>query len=210
MKRSVAISAGLGVVGLAAVACWLLRETGPPIGATPIALGETVQQILPGPAGESEVWTLSKREVGREELNAARLPQADLRRPDRDAGSESARALDALALEAWKTGRLREALSLFEAAIAADPDDWLPRADYGRLLVMMADYAAAGPHLERAAELNPDSARVWLDLYSHYQSSLQLERGLLAYERAEGLAGGRAIVQDETGLWRLDGDSIHP
>ncbi len=210
MKRVAAIGIGLALCGLSAAAWWLLRESGAPMGATPIELGETAQQILPGPGGSSEVWTLSKREAAREELTAALLPKADSHIQSRGTGSESARTLDAQALEAWKTGRLRESLALFEAAIAADPDDWLPRADYGRLLVMMADYATAGLHLERAAELNPDSARVWLDLYSHYQGSLQLERAFLAYERAERLAGGQAIVQDETGLWRLDGDSIHP
>ena len=169
-----------------------------------------MRQILPGPDGEPEVWTLSRREAPREQIAAELLPGAAPRAAPPDERTESARSLHGQAMEAWKTGELQEALALFEAAVAADPDDWLPRADYGRLLVMMTDYQAAGPHLERAAELRPDSARVWLDLYSYYQRSLQLERGFHALERARELAGGRNIVQDETGLWKLEGDSIYP
>ena len=75
----------------------------------------------------------------------------------------------------------------------------------------LTDYEKAGPMLERAAELNPDSPRVWLDLYSYYQRNMQLERGFHAYARAQELAAGQPIVQDPpTGLWRLESDSIYP
>lgn len=208
MKRiaGTALLAVLIVLGV----WWGLRERPPHIGPAPVPTGETSQQILPGPDGEPEVWTLTRREAAREEIVAEMLPEANPRDSTAGDQTDSARALNAQALEAWKTGELRDALDLFEAAVDADPDDWVPRSDYGRLLVMMTDYESAGPHLERAAELNPDSPRVWLDLYSYYQRSMQLERGFYAHARAKELAGEREIIQDETGLWRLEDDSIYP
>lgn len=208
MKRVAVIA----LLSLAVIACcwWLLREPPPSDGPAPIPSGETSRQLLPGPDGEPEVWTLTRREADRETLADELLPAPDPRaEPPRESG-DSARALHGQALEAWKTGQLRESIDFFEAAVAADPDDWVPRADYGRLLVMMTDYRSAGPQLERAAELNPESARIWVDLYSYYQRSLQLERAFHARERAEELAGDQQIVQDETGLWRLEDDSIFP
>ena len=204
--------AAIALISLAIVAgiWWGLRERPPTVGPAPLATGETARQVLPGPDGEEEVWTLTRREAPREELVAELLPAADPPEERPTGTSDSARALHGQALEAWKTGQLRESLDFFEATVAADPDDWVPRADYGRLLVMMTDYRAAGPQLERAAELNPESARIWLDLHSFYQRSMQFERAAHARARAEELAGDRPIVQDETGLWRLEDDSIFP
>lgn len=121
-----------------------------------------------------------------------------------------ARALNAKALSAWKHGDILTALDLFEAAVTSDPDDWLPRADYGRLLVLMTNYDEAGPHLTRAAALDPENPRIWLDLYSYYQRTLQLELALDARKRALELAGGDTIEQHSSGLWTLDADSIFP
>ncbi len=125
--------------------------------------------------------------------------------------TDSARALDARALQAWKQGELQDAIELFEAAVEADPEDWLPRADYGRLLLLMTDYERARPHLERAAQLAPEKPRVWLDLLSFYERTVVLERAFEARQRAQEAAGGRALVRHEsTGLWVLEGESIFP
>lgn len=193
-----------------AVLFWRMRDPAIPTSEVPVPMGETVERVLPDTEGNPEVWTLSKRQAGREEIVAEMLPEAAPRDGPPDERTDSARALDAQALEAWKAGNLQETLDLFEAAVAADPDDWVPRSNYGRLLVMMTDYETAGPQLERAAELNPDSPRVWLDLYSYYQRSMQLERGFHALARAQELADGEPIVQDWSGLWRLERDSIGP
>jgi Flp pilus assembly protein TadD len=203
---------GVVAIGLliAAGIRWAGEEEASVEGPAPLPMDETVSQVLPGPDGEPEVWTLRKREATAAEQAESGLPAPSPRESAEDRRTESARTLNAQALEAWKHGELRTALERFEAAVEQDPDDWLPRSDYGRLLVMMTDYGKAATHLERSAELNPGDPRVWLDLHSYYQRTLQLELALDARERAIELAGGRAIVQDRSGLWRLEDDSIFP
>jgi tetratricopeptide (TPR) repeat protein len=108
---------------------------------------------------------------------------------------ESARALDGAALEDWKHGNLTDALAGFDRAIAADPDDRVPRSHAGRLLSLMTDYAQALPHLERAAQLAPEDPQVWLDLASLYERSQRLDASFEARARAEALAGaGRSTA----------------
>ena len=78
------------------------------------------------------------------------------------------------------------------------------------MLLMMTSLRDAGPQLNKAAQLNPKSAQVWLDLVSYYQRTLQLEKAYSSRRRAVALAGDKAIEQDRSGLWRLAGSSIHP
>jgi Flp pilus assembly protein TadD len=111
------------------------------------------------------------------------LPEPDPAPKDRQP-DESARALDGLALEAWKQGDLQRALGLFEKAVAADPDDRVPRSHYGRLLMLATDYEAARPHLERAAELAPEDPQVWLDLQSLYERTQRFDQSWQARARA--------------------------
>ncbi len=172
--------------------------------------GETVVRTLPDPEGNPEQWTLSRRRMSESELEESALPTPKPRETQPGDYTGSARALNSRALESWKHGDVRGAVDLFEAAVAADPDDWVPRSDYGRLLLLMTDYEQAWTQLERAAELRPDSPRVWVDLISFYEGNLLLERASYARRRAEQLSGGLAIVRDETGLWRLENESIFP
>ena len=74
----------------------------------------------------------------------------------------------------------------------------------------MAAHEQALPQLERAAELTPDDPRVWVDLLSYYERNILLERASYARQRARELADPRGLVRDETGLWRLEGESIFP
>jgi predicted Zn-dependent protease len=193
-----------------AVLFWRMRDPAIPTGEVPVPMGETVERVLSDTEGKAEVWVISKQEIALEDLPDQVLPRRAPRDSAPGSHTDSARALDARALESWKHGDVRGALDLFEAAIVADPDDWVPRSDYGRLLLLMADYEQAWTQLERASELEPDSPRVWIDLISFYERNQLFERAGYARRRAEQLAGGQAIVQDETGLWRLDGDSIFP
>jgi len=208
VKRLFAVLALLLCV--AAALLWWAREAPIPGGEVPVPTGETVERALPDAEGKPEVWTITRREVDREDLKAEALPRPAPRDDEPGAHTDSARALDAQALESWRQGDVRGAVERFEAAIAADPDDWLPRSDYGRLLLLMTDYERAWTQLERASELAPDSPRVWVDLLNFYERNLLFERAGYARQRAEQLAGGREIVQDETGLWRLADDSIFP
>jgi tetratricopeptide (TPR) repeat protein len=175
-----------------------------------VPMGETVERTFYDDAGVPEVWTLWKREVDREDLDDLVLPSPAPREEPPGPHTDAARALNAEALEAWKLGDIKQALQLFEAATQADPDDALPHSDYGRLLTLMTAYGEALPHLERAAELEPENPRVWLDLLSLYEKGLLLERAAYARERAERFAKGRPIVRDKTSLWRFEDESIFP
>jgi predicted Zn-dependent protease len=213
-----AASAGLrALIALLLAAAGLLvlqsrREPAPGPAAGPAAVtpGQTSEQALPDGKGGVETWRFSRRELAREDLPALVLPQPSPRRAPPGPAAESARALAGQALEAWKQGEIPRALELFEAAVAADPEDAPPRSDYGRLLMLMADYEAALPQLERAAELRPEDPRVWVDLLTFYERNRLFERAGHARRRAEALAGGRRLVRDETGFWVLEGEKVFP
>ena len=158
---------------------------------------------------EGETWTLSKRETTREESlrgpdRERRLPEPSPPAPDRSVG-ESARTLDSMARGAWLGGDPAEALSLFEKAVEADPDDWMPRAHLGRLLTLVQEHSDAREHLERAASLSPEDPQRWLDLQTLYERSLDLDLAIEARRRAEELAGGRPIEKDWAGFWTVEG-----
>lgn len=212
MKRAV-VSAMLllGVAG----AWWYLRERAPGEPAvvepgTPLEFDEPVQmRWVDEESGEDDVWKVTKRVSDRADLEPDPLPEPDAdvdHRPD-----DSARALHARGLESWKRGEIREALVEFEQAIEVDPDDPLPRTQYGRLLMLSLSNRDALTHLERAAELSPEDPQVWLDLVSAHERSRNLNASWEARRRAEELAGDRAIVQDPvSGFWILEGNSIYP
>jgi predicted Zn-dependent protease len=138
-----------------------------------------------------------------------KLPEPDPAAKDHKP-SDSARALDGQGLEVWKQGDLQQALKLFEQAVAADPDDRVPRSHYGRLLTLTTDYEAALPQLERAAALAPEDPQVWLDLQSLYERTQHLDLSWEARAKAEALARGRAITQDELGLYQVEGANWLP
>jgi predicted Zn-dependent protease len=207
--------AGALVLGFAAFVILSTREKEPapePTGESelalePVPLGKTVEQELPGYDGKPETWTLSKQEVEREKLPEMVLPQPQPRRAPPD---DSARALEAQALETWKQGDLEGALAMFDAALEADPDDPQVLGRYGRLLALMTDYERAYPLLERAAQVKPEDPQVWLDLLSFYEKNVLLERAGYAREKAQALAGGVPITQDENGFYFLEGNRLFP
>jgi len=211
-RRALALALASTLVALALVV-WLARPRGPRVVAEGDALpfGERVEiHFRDAQTGQTETWKLEKKETSREEaVRPIRLPP-----PDRAAADhpplESARALDGLALEQWKGGDVAKALDLLQQAVAADPDDRVPRSHLGRLLTLSTDYAGALPHLERAAALAPDDPQVWLDLESLYERSQQLEGSLAARAKAQALARGRPITQDWAGLWKIDGSEDVP
>jgi len=197
--------ATLFVLGFAAYVLLSTREKD--LSSEPVPLGKAVTRQLPGPDGEPETWTLTKEEVPREKLPDMVLPQPAPRQvPPKD----SARALLGQALESWKHGEIEDALGEFDAALEADPDDPEVRTQYGRLLTLMTDLERATPQLERAAQLEPEDAQVWLDLLTLYEKSVLLERAGYAREKAEALAPGARIIQDENGFYFLEGGGLFP
>lgn len=201
------------LASLAGLAWWLTAEQRPRVvePGTPLPVGEKVEmRFHDAETGETDTWKLEKKETTREEsLQKAELPEPDPARAGH-VPLESARALDGQALEAWKQGNIEDAMKSFEAAIAADPDDRVPRSHYGRLLTLAADFERAKPQLERAAQLAPEDPQVWLDLQTLYERSLLLDQAFEARRRAEELAGGRAITQNEMGCYEVEGSPSFP
>jgi len=219
MKRNV-LTAIFGLSLVVVVVMWLDRDLHHPEQPTeprvvepgqPLPMDETVKlRFVDEETGEDDVWTVTKRETSPEENLPRPLPEPDAS-PEPHQPVESARALQAMGLEAWKRGEIVEAKSLLEQSIEADPDDPLPRTQYGRLMLLAMDYHTALPNLERAAELRPNDPQVWLDLASYYEKKLIHERSWEALRRAKELADGRAISRDErSGFYVLDGESIYP
>jgi tetratricopeptide (TPR) repeat protein len=183
-----------------AVLLWLERPRGPRVVAEgePLPYDEKVEMRF-----GDETWKLEKRETTREEaIRPIAMPEPDPAASQHEL-NESARALDASGLEAWKHGDLALALDTLQRAVEVDPNDAVPRSHLGRLLTLMADNAQALPHLERAAQLTPNDPQVWLDLQSLYERSQRLDGAIEARRRAEAVAGGRAIIQNEQGLYQL-------
>ena len=189
---------------------WRMADREIPTGKVPVPMGKTVERVLTDAEGNPEIWTISRKTMELEDLPAQVLPRRAPRESAPGPHTDSARALSARALEAWRHGEIELTLELFAAAVEADPDDAVPRSEYGRLLLLMGVYDQAFPQLERAAELTPDDPRVWVDLLTFYEKNILLERASYARQKAEELAGDQELIRDETGLWRLEGTSIFP
>jgi predicted Zn-dependent protease len=116
--------------------------------------------------------------------------------------------LNQQAINAWYGGQVREAMSLFEQAIDAAPNDPAPHSNYGRLLTLMTSYERALPLLERARDLTPDDAQVWLDLATLYERVQILEKSWEARAKAGNLVGADAITRDEQGRFVLQGTTL--
>jgi predicted Zn-dependent protease len=175
------------------------------VGPKPVAMGKTMTQLLPDENGKPQAWKIAKREVPRDKLPDLVLPKAAPRSAPENALTDSARALNAQALETWKHGDVQGALDKFEAAVKADPDDPEPHSNYGRLLTLMTDYQQAMPHLEKAAQLKPEDPQVWLDLANFYERNELFERAAYAKQKADQLAGGRNAIRDDNGFWVFEG-----
>lgn len=211
-RRALAIVLASTLIALAAIV-WLAGPRGPHVIAEgeALPLDEKVEMRFRNEqTGETEAWKLEKKETTREEaIRPIEMPQPDPAAAGH-APNESARTLDGHGIDEWRRGDVEKAAELLEQAIAADPDDRVPRSHLGRLQMLMTDYASALPHLERAAALAPDDPQVWLDLQSLYERSQRLDGAFEARARAEALAKGRPIVQDWAGFWTVEGSEQVP
>jgi len=178
------------------------------VGPQPVPMGKTVTQLLPDEGGQPQAWKITKWEVPRDKLPDLVLPRPAPRTSRENARTDSARVLDAQALETWKHGDIQGALDKFDAAVKADPEDPEPHSDYGRLLTLMTDYQHAMPHLEKAAQLKPEDPQVWLDLATFYERNELFERAAYAKQKADQLAGDRQAIRDDHGFWIFDGTTF--
>ena len=112
------------------------------------------------------------------------------------------------AMNAWQVGDIRAAMSLFEQAVDAAPNNPAPHANYGRLLTLMTAYQQALPLLERARDLAPDNAQAWLDLATLYERTQLLSRSWAAQAEAAKLVGADAITRDEQGRFIVLGGAL--
>ena len=164
-------------------------------------MGETEVQQIRREDGTVEKWTYSKAEM-------PDTSRSEEHKPITSQPTGAATVPNEQALNAWSTGDIRGAIDLFEKAIAADPNDPVPHSNYGRRLTAMVAYEQALPLLLRASELSPDDPQVWLDLLTLYEKSLQFSRANAARQRAQELAGDRAMVRNDYGAWLLEGNSL--
>lgn len=116
--------------------------------------------------------------------------------------------LTAQAKNAWYTGDISGAMTLFEQAIQEHPDDPEPLTNYGRLLTLMVSYEEALPMLERARDLQPDDAQAWLDLATLYERVQRLDKSWAAQAEAAKLVGSEAVTRDEQGRFVVQGNSL--
>ncbi len=122
--------------------------------------------------------------------------------------AENGALLNQQAMNAWHIGEIREAMSLFEQAIDAAPNNPAPHSNYGRLLTLMTSYQRALPLLERARDLTPDDAQAWLDLATLYERAQVLEKSWEARAEAAKLVGADAITRDEQGRFIVQGGAL--
>ncbi len=121
--------------------------------------------------------------------------------------AENGALLNQQAMNAWQVGDIREAMSLFEKAIDAAPNNPAPHANYGRLLTLMTAYQEALPLLERARDLAPDNAQAWLDLATLYERTQLLGRSWAAQAEAAKLVGADSITRDKQGRFVVQGSA---
>ena len=171
------LAAGIAIVLL--VALWPMSLTD----TTTEAPGgkDTDENINPKTSNASEAIGDQRGDEGKDEIPT-----------DLDA-AENGALLNQQAMNAWQVGDIREAMSLFEQAVDAAPNNPAPHANYGRLLTLMTAYQQALPFLERARDLAPDNAQAWLDLATLYERTQLLSRSWAAQAEAAKLVGADAL-----------------
>ena len=145
--------------------------------------------------------------------SSTEMPAADAIGPE--LAAEQAAVTDASssilherAMNAWRGGDIVTAMTLFEQAIDAEPDNPEPHASYGRLLTLMTSYEKALPMLERARDLRPGDAQAWLDLATLYGRVQLLDKSWAAQAEAAKIVGRDAITLDEQGRFIVEGTSL--
>jgi tetratricopeptide (TPR) repeat protein len=125
-----------------------------------------------------------------------------------DMSAQTSSSLTQQAKDAWNSGAIPEAMSLYQQAIKADPDNPAPYTGYGRLLTLMVSYDQALPLLERARDLQAGNAQPWLDLATLYERSQRFDESFAAQAEAAKIVGAEAITRDGQGRFVIVGDTL--
>ena len=166
--------------------------------------------LIPAPLSEDDP-PAGQIEPARSAQNAEPANDAELAADTVDGAFSpdvSSSLLNEQAMNAWRGGDILTAMTLFEQAIDAGPDDPEPHANYGRLLTLMTSYEKALPLLERARDLRPEHAQAWLDLATLYGRVQLLDRSWAAQDEAARIVGRDAITRDEQGRFIVEGTSL--
>lgn len=108
------------------------------------------------------------------------------------------------ALELHRAGRLDEARALYDALLAADPDDVNALALSGQIDLNRADFPAALAKFVRARTREPAFADAWMNEGSALRALGRSAEALAAFERAAALAPDNALIACNRGLAKLD------
>ena len=125
-----------------------------------------------------------------------------------EGGENDSALLNEQAMNAWYSGDLRTAMTLFEQAIAAAPDDPVPHTNYGRLLTLMVALDRAIPLLERSRDLEPQNVQAWLDLATAYERAQLFSKSWEVQAEAARLVGADSITRDAQGRFVVAGTSL--
>ncbi len=105
-----------------------------------------------------------------------------------------------------KAGRSAEADSIYQAAIAADPENVAIQKAYGVFLAEKQEYAKALPYLEKAHEKHPDDTKVnnlLLDAYLNLAKGSQDKTQRKAYYQKALALLDQKLAQDSTNITLL-------
>src|SRR5262249_1214780 len=112
------------------------------------------------------------------------------------------------AMQLYSAGRKAEARQLLEQVVKAQPTNFEAYFHLGLLALDTHDLPSAKLALNRASQLQPSDARVWLALAQVYQKSKQTKLSAEAAAKAQALAPddpvmlhGLAMIHSEGGRW---------
>lgn len=108
-------------------------------------------------------------------------------------GANDAEAVHLLAVVRHRQGNKAEARTLFEQAIALQPDGFLYHSNLGNLLYELGDYAAAAQALRACLAVNPDFAPAHMDLGGALVNLQQYEAAVDSYRTSLRLNPDSAV-----------------
>lgn len=114
--------------------------------------------------------------------------------------AEKSQQLYAAGLVPFHKGRYEEALTLFQQAVTADPQDYLTVYYVGLTYGKLGRYAESLPHLERTVGLRPNFALARQDLGVAYYQVQRYQEALMQLHVAERLTPANGMVHYYSGL----------